>query len=86
MNLYGKNNKNCIVYNDEIEQDAISQIISILDGKAFKDVPVRIMPDVHLGADIVIGFTPQRQSALPVPTCLEKTVAWWPCWVWWCWL
>lgn len=57
MNLYGKNNKNCIVYNDEIEQDAISQIISILDGKAFKDVPVRIMPDVHLGADIVIGFT-----------------------------
>ena len=57
MRLYGKNNKDCIVYNDDIDQDAISQIISILDTKAFKDVPVRIMPDVHLGADIVIGFS-----------------------------
>lgn len=57
MKLYGKNNKDCIVYNDCVEQDAISQIINILDGKAFKDVPVRIMPDVHLGKNIVIGFT-----------------------------
>lgn len=57
MRLYGKNNKDCIVYNDDIEQDAISQIISILDTKAFKDVPVRIMPDVHLGKGIVIGFS-----------------------------
>lgn len=57
MRLYGKNNKDCIVYNDDIDQDAISQIISILDTKAFKDVPVRIMPDVHLGKGIVIGFS-----------------------------
>lgn len=57
MNLSGNYNKNCIVYNDDVEQEAINQIIEILDDKAFKDVPIRIMPDVHSGANIVIGFT-----------------------------
>lgn len=57
LKLYGKCNKDCKVYNTIVEQDAISQIIKILDDKCFENVPVRIMPDVHAGNGIVIGFT-----------------------------
>jgi RNA-splicing ligase RtcB len=56
MELQGKHGK-AIVYTDIIEQEAISQIINILNQPMMEGVKVRIMPDVHAGAGIVIGYT-----------------------------
>lgn len=57
IELKGKYNKDCKIFADDIEESAYSLIQNILDEKATKDVPVRIMPDVHAGVGIVIGFT-----------------------------
>jgi RNA-splicing ligase RtcB len=56
MELQGKYGK-AIVYTGIIEQEAISQIIQILNQPMMEGVKVRIMPDVHAGAGIVIGYT-----------------------------
>jgi len=45
------------VYTDDIEQEAISQIINLLNQPWSKDSHVRIMSDVHAGAGCVIGYT-----------------------------
>ena len=57
IELSGKYNKDCKIFIDEIEPDAYSLIQSILDDEVSQGVPVRIMPDTHIGSDIVIGFT-----------------------------
>ncbi|MGL5689950.1 MAG: RtcB family protein [Bacteroidales bacterium] len=57
IELKGRYNKDCKIYADDIEESAYSLIQNILDSEVSKDVPVRIMPDVHTGKDIVIGFT-----------------------------
>jgi RNA-splicing ligase RtcB len=46
-----------VVFTENIEQEAISQIINILNQPMMKGVKVRIMPDVHKGAGICIGYT-----------------------------
>jgi RNA-splicing ligase RtcB len=56
MVLRGKYGE-AIVYTGVIEQEAISQIINILNQPMMEGVKVRIMPDVHAGAGIVIGYT-----------------------------
>lgn len=45
------------IFTDNIEQEAIDQINTLLKQPAFADCKVRIMPDVHAGAGCVIGFT-----------------------------
>ena len=45
------------IFTENIEQEAIDQINTLLDQPAFADCKVRIMPDVHAGAGCVIGFT-----------------------------
>lgn len=45
------------IYTENIEQEALDQIHTLLSQEAFKDCKVRIMPDVHAGAGCVIGFT-----------------------------
>jgi RNA-splicing ligase RtcB len=45
------------VFTDCIEQEAIAQILTILNQPMMEGVKVRIMPDVHAGAGIVIGYT-----------------------------
>lgn len=45
------------IFTDNIEQEAINQINTLLEQPAFADCKVRIMPDVHAGAGCVIGFT-----------------------------
>lgn len=45
------------IFTDNIEQEAIDQINTLLEQPAFSDCKVRIMPDVHAGAGCVIGFT-----------------------------
>jgi len=57
LELKGKYNKDCKIFVDEVENEAISLIQSILDKQVSDGVPVRIMPDVHAGKGITIGFT-----------------------------
>ena len=49
--------KNLKIFTDNIEQEAIDQINTLMEQPAFSDCKVRIMPDVHAGAGCVIGFT-----------------------------
>ena len=45
-----------IVYNDNIEQEAIDQIYGIVNCEAYEGQTIRIMPDTHCGKGSVIGF------------------------------
>lgn len=54
--LKGKYNT-ATVFTDNIEQEAISQIINMLNQYAFRDSRVRIMPDVHAGKGCTVGTT-----------------------------
>lgn len=45
------------IFTENIEQEALEQIYTLIKQPAFKDCKVRIMPDVHAGAGCVIGFT-----------------------------
>ncbi|SMB90173.1 RNA-splicing ligase RtcB, repairs tRNA damage [Desulfonispora thiosulfatigenes DSM 11270] len=46
-----------IVFSDNLEDGAKSQILDLLNQDFIKDSTVRIMPDVHEGMGCVIGFT-----------------------------
>lgn len=52
--LEGKYNK-AVVFTDNVENTAISQIIQLLNQEFLKDTQIRIMPDVHAGKGIPIG-------------------------------
>ena len=49
--------KNLKIFTDNIEQEAIDQVNTLMEQPAFSNCKVRIMPDVHAGAGCVIGFT-----------------------------
>ncbi len=57
LRLKGKYCKDCIVFTDNVEQEALSIIYHFLDNPMFEGAKIRIMPDVHAGKDIVVGFT-----------------------------
>jgi tRNA-splicing ligase RtcB (3'-phosphate/5'-hydroxy nucleic acid ligase) len=57
IELKGKYNKNCKIFIDDVEPEALSQIQEILDQQISENIPVRIMVDVHKGNGICIGFT-----------------------------
>ena len=66
LELKGKYNKDCKIFIDNVEDEALSLIYSILDSKEHANVPIRIMPDTHAGKGIVIGFTqPLSKSVCP---------------------
>jgi tRNA-splicing ligase RtcB (3'-phosphate/5'-hydroxy nucleic acid ligase) len=56
MELKGKYGK-AIIYNDFVEETAMSQIINLINQPMSEGANVRIMPDVHAGAGCVIGYT-----------------------------
>lgn len=56
IELNGKYNS-AKVFTDIIEQDAISQIITLCSQEFAKDSIIRIMPDVHAGTGCTIGTT-----------------------------
>lgn len=56
IKLKGKYNS-AKIFTDNIEEEAISQIIQLLNQNFIEDGKVRVMPDVHSGAGCVIGFT-----------------------------
>lgn len=49
--------KDLKIFTQNIEQEALDQINTLMEQPAFSDCKVRIMPDVHAGAGCVIGFT-----------------------------
>jgi len=56
MEIRGKHNT-AIVYNDNLDQSSISQIIDFCNQEIFAGDDIRIMPDVHAGKGCVIGYT-----------------------------
>lgn len=58
IELKGKYNKDCKIYCDDIEQEALSSVYNLLDMPISEGVPIRIMADVHNGKNgNVVGFT-----------------------------
>ena len=64
IELKGKYNKDCKIFIDDVEPEAIGLIQSILDQQISDGVPVRIMPDCHAGVAVCIGFTMPLTSLL----------------------
>jgi len=56
MEIKGKHNK-ALVFTDNIDDGAVSQIKELCDQPFVKDSKIRIMPDAHAGAGCVIGTT-----------------------------
>lgn len=54
--LTGKHNS-CKVFTDNIDNETISQIMTLLNQEFAKENKIRIMPDTHAGAGCVIGTT-----------------------------
>lgn len=57
IELKGKYSKDCKIFIDDVEAEAVDLVQRILNHEISKDVQVRIMPDTHVGKGIVIGFT-----------------------------
>ena len=57
LELKGKYCKDCKIFTDNIEQEALSMVYHFLNNPMFEGAKIRIMPDVHAGKDIVVGFT-----------------------------
>ena len=57
LELKGKYCKDCKIFTDNIESEALSMVYHFLDNPMFEGAKIRIMPDVHAGKDIVVGFT-----------------------------
>lgn len=57
IEITGKYCKDVKIFTENIEEDALALIYQLADSPMFKGAKVRIMPDVHLGVGIVIGFT-----------------------------
>ena len=57
IELKGRYNKDCKIFANEVEPEAISMIQNILDQPISENVSIRIMVDVHSGKGAVIGFT-----------------------------
>lgn len=52
----------CKIFNDNVEQTAISQVYEFLNHPAFSGKKTRFMPDIHAGAGAVIGTTVELGS------------------------
>ena len=57
MEIIGNYNKDCVIYNDNINEDELTMIYSLLNNKEMENSKIRIMPDQHLGNGCLIGFT-----------------------------
>lgn len=55
--LQGKYCQDCKIFTDNVEEEAVALVQSMLEHTAFADSHIRIMPDVHMGKGITIGFS-----------------------------
>ena len=66
LELKGKYCKDCKIFIDNIEEEALSTIHSLLNHPHTEGAKIRVMPDTHQGKGIVIGFTmPLTHSVNP---------------------
>jgi len=57
IEIKGKQCKDIKIFTDNIEEGALQLLYDISNSSMFNKAKIRIMPDVHLGKGIVIGFT-----------------------------
>ncbi len=57
LELKGKYCKDCKIFTDNIDADAMQIVYRFLENPMFDGSKIRIMPDVHAGMNIVVGFT-----------------------------
>jgi len=57
IQIEGKQCKDIKIFTDNIEESALALLYELSNSPMFKGAKIRIMPDVHLGVGIVIGFT-----------------------------
>lgn len=57
LSIYGKYCKDCIIFTENIEEEALQTLYDIVNHPAFSNSKIRVAPDVHAGRGIVIGFT-----------------------------
>lgn len=57
LEIKGKYCKDCKIFTENVEQGALSLVYQFVNDPMFDGAKIRIMPDVHEGKDIVIGFT-----------------------------
>lgn len=65
-NIVGKYNKDCKIFAETIEDDAMNLVYNICNNPAFANQKIRIMPDIHLGKDICIGFSSTIDQNNPI--------------------
>lgn len=58
---------NAIIYTDNVEQEAISQVYGLCNHPAFKDAKIRLMPDIHAGSGCTIGTTVRLTKKMVIP-------------------
>ena len=76
--LNGKYNS-AKVFTDNIEQDAIAQIIAFCSQPMSEGAQIRIMPDVHAGSGCTIGTTMTiTDKVIPILWELISAAAWRP--------
>jgi RNA-splicing ligase RtcB len=52
------------IFTDDIENDLLSQIYSVIDSSTSDGLKVRIMPDCHVGSGICVGFSMELGNCL----------------------
>ncbi len=52
------------IFSKNVESEALNQIYRIASDEAYKGNKIRIMPDVHGGADVPIGFTMEFKNCI----------------------
>ena len=57
IEIKGKKCKDIKIFTDNIEDGALQLLYDVSNLSMFDGAKIRIMPDVHEGKDIVIGFT-----------------------------
>lgn len=67
------------IFTDNVESEAIGQILGLCNHPAFEGAKIRVMPDVHAGAGCTIGTTVVLDKKMVIPNivgvdigCLDK--------------
>lgn len=55
--IKGRYCKDCVIFTDIIDQDSLSLLYGVLDHPVFEGAKIRVMPDCHMGKEMVVGFT-----------------------------
>lgn len=62
------------IYADEVSKDVKQQIHEISESEAFEGAKIRIMPDVHTGSGLVVGFTAHVNNGRLAPESIGTDI------------